>query len=129
MGNNTNFDTNRFIETSTVRQLNNGTFMFMDTFNPGVYYSANRNGNINRIIKTNEKIVTTSNNNTTITTSRSRTKYNCVNYRLPNNGEFVKLHRFNDQLRRIQQVAEKYDGSNITGVYYTDTQTIVVTPK
>ena len=103
--------------------------MFMDTFNPGVYYSANRNGNINRIIKTNEKIVTTSNNDTTITTNRSRTKYSCVNYRRPNNGEFVKLHRFNDQLRRIQQVAENYDGSNITGVYYTDTETIVVTPK
>ena len=46
---NTNFDTNRFIETSTTRQLNNGTLMFMDTFNPGVYYSANRNGTINRI--------------------------------------------------------------------------------
>ena len=86
-------------------------------------------GTINRIIKTNEKIVTTSNNDTTITTNRSRTRYNCINYRRPNNGEFVKLHRFNDQLRRIQQIAENYDGSKITGVYQMENQTIVVTPK
>ena len=130
MGNtNVNFDTNRFIETSSARQLNNGTMMFMDIQNPGVYYSANRNGVINRIIKTNEKVVTTANDNTTTTINRSKTRYSCINYRRPNNGEFVKLHRFNDQLRRIQQVAENYDGSNITGVYYTDTKTIVVTPK
>ena len=126
---NTNFDTTRFIEISTARQLNNGTMMFMDTQNPGVYYSANRNGSLNRIIKTNEKVVTTNNNNTTTTINRPRTRYNCINYRRPNNGEFVRLHRFNDQLRRIQQVAENYNGNNITGVYYTDNQTIVVTPK
>jgi len=129
MGNNFNFDTNRFIETSSTRQLDNGTMMFMDTFNPGVYYSANRNGTINRIIKTNEKIVTTSNNDTTITTNRSRTRYNCINYRRPNNGEFVKLHRFNDQLRRIQQVAENYDSSEITNVYTNGENTILVTPR
>ena len=126
---NTNFDTTRFIEISSARQLNNGTMMFMDTQNPGVYYAANRNGNINRVIKTNEKVVTTDNNNTTTTINRPRTRYSCINYRRPNNGEFVKLHRFNDQLRRIQQVAENYDGGNITGVYYTDNKTIVVTPK
>lgn len=129
---NFNFDTNRFIETSTPRQIQNGTMMFMDTQNPGVYYSANRSGTVNRIIKTNEKIVTTTPNNTTITTNRSKTRYNCVNYRKPY-GNFVMLHRLNDQLRRIQQVAENYDGSNITGVYHVDNQTnnqtIVVTPK
>ena len=33
---NINFDTNRFIETSSARQLENGTTMFMDSHNPSI---------------------------------------------------------------------------------------------
>ena len=126
---NFNFDTNRFIETSTTRQLENGTTMFMDSHNPGVYYSANRNGNVNRIIKTTEQTISTTNNQTTTTDTRKRTRYSKVNYRQPNNGKFVPLHRLNDQLRRIQQVAQNYDSSEITAVFADDTHTIVVTPR
>ena len=126
---NFNFDTNRFIETSTTRQLENGTTMFMDSHNPGVYYSANRNGNVNRIIKTTEQTISTTNNQTTTTDTRKRTRYTKVNYRQPNNGKFVPLHRLNDQLRRIQQVAQNYDSSEITAVFTDDTHTIVVTPR
>tara|TARA_Y100001970_G_scaffold82192_1_gene104077 strand:- start:114 stop:500 length:387 start_codon:yes stop_codon:yes gene_type:complete len=126
---NFNFDTNRFIETSTTRQLENGTTMFMDSHNPGVYYSANRNGNVNRIIKTTEQTISTENNQTTTTDTRKRTRYSKVNYRQPNNGKFVPLHRLNDQLRRIQQVAQNYDSSEITAVFADDTHTIVVTPR
>ena len=126
---NFNFDTNRFIETSTTRQLENGTTMFMDSHNPGVYYSANRNGNVNRIIKTTEQTISTENNQTTTTDTRKRTRYTKVNYRQPNNGKFVPLHRLNDQLRRIQQVAQNYDSSEITAVFADDTHTIVVTPR
>ena len=125
---NFNFDTNRFIENSTPRQIQNGTTMFMDIHNPGVYYSANRNGNINRIIKTTEQTISTTNNQTT-TDTRKRTRYTKVNYRQPGNGSFVQLHRLNDQLRRIQQVAQDYDSSEITAVYTDDTNTIVVTPR
>ncbi len=126
---NFNFDTNRFIETSTTRQLENGTTMFMDSHNPGVYYSANRNGNVNRIIKTTEQTISTTNHQTTTTDTRKRTRYTKVNYRQPNNGKFVPLHRLNDQLRRIQQVAQNYDSSEITAVFTDDTNTIVVTPR
>jgi hypothetical protein len=126
---NINFDTNRFIETSTTRQLENGTTMFMDALNPGVYYSANRNGNVNRIIKTTEKTISTDTHQTTTTDTRKRTRYTKVNYRQPNNGKFVPLHRLNDQLRRIQQVAQNYDNSEITSVFSSDTDTIVVTPR
>tara|TARA_S200000501_G_scaffold195199_1_gene183838 strand:+ start:516 stop:902 length:387 start_codon:yes stop_codon:yes gene_type:complete len=126
---NFNFDTNRFIETSTTRQLENGTTMFMDSHNPGVYYSANRNGNVNRIIKTTEQTISTESNQTTTTDTRKRTRYTKVNYRQPNNGKFVPLHRLNDQLRRIQQVAQNYDSSEITAVFADDTHTIVVTPR
>ena len=125
---NFNFDTNRFIENSTPRQIQNGTTMFMDIHNPGVYYSANRNGNVNRIIKTTEQTISTTNNQTT-TDTRKRTRYTKVNYRQPGNGSFVQLHRLNDQLRRIQQVAQDYDSSEITAVYTDNTNTIVVTPR
>lgn len=126
---NINFDTNRFVETSSTTQISNGTMMFMDTMNPGVYYSANRNGNVNRIIKTNEQVVSAKDNQTTLTTSRKRTRYNRVNYRQPNNGSFIPLHRLNDQLRRIQQVAESYD-YHVTYTY-TDSENnqILVTPR
>ena len=126
---NFNFDTNRFIETSTPRQIQNGTMMFMDSHNPGVYYSANRNGNVNRIIKTTEKTISTGDHQTTMTNTRKRTRYTRVNYRQPRNGSFVPLHRLNDQLRRIQQVAQDYDSSEITSVFTNDTNTIVVTPR
>ena len=126
---NFNFDTNRFIETSTPRQIQNGTMMFMDSHNPGVYYSANRNGNVNRIIKTTEQTISTGDHQTTMTNTRKRTRYTRVNYRQPSNGSFVPLHRLNDQLRRIQQVAQDYDSSEITSVFTNDTNTIVVTPR
>lgn len=126
---NFNFDTTRFIETSTPRQIQNGTMMFMDTQNPGVYYSANRNGNVNRIIKTTEQTISTGANTTTITDTRQRTRYNRINYRQPSNGQFVPLHRLNDQLRRIQQVAQNYDSSEITSVFSSDDNTIIVTPR
>ena len=126
---NFNFDTSRFIETSTPRQLENGTTMFMDSHNPGVYYSANRNGNVNRIIKTTEQTISTTSNQTTMTDTRKRTRYSKVNYRQPSNGKFVPLHRLNDQLRRIQQVAQNYDSSEITSVFTDDTNTIVITPR
>jgi len=126
---NINFDTTRFIETSTPRQLENGTTMFMDAHNPGVYYSANRNGNVNRIIKTSEQTISTASNQTTTTDTRLRTRYTRVNYRQPNNGKFIPLHRLNDQLRRIQQVAQNYNSSDITAVFTDDADTIVVTPR
>ena len=124
-----NFNTNRFIETSTQRQIENGTTMFMDTLNPGVYYSANRNGNVHRVIKTTEQCIETGDNTTTIKKTHKKTRYSRVNYRQANNGKFIPLFRLNDQLRRIQQVAEHYDSSEITNVFTNGENTILVTPR
>lgn len=104
---NTKFDTNRFVENSSPLQLSNGTIQFMDTQNPGVFYTAHRNGNVNRVFKTSE-IYITNTNNTTESVRKRRTRYTRVNYRLPNNGEYVKLHRLTDQLSRIQEAADSY---------------------
>jgi len=126
---NINFDTNRFIETSTTRQLENGTTMFMDTQNPGVYYSANRNGTVNRVIKTKEQVIVANSNETTLTNTRNRTRYSKINYRHPNNGKFVQLHRLNDQLRRIQQVAERYDYAVACTYQDKNNNQVVVMPR
>ena len=126
---NFNFNTNRFVENSTPRQIQNGTMMFMDSYNPGVYYSVNRNGNVNRIIKTTEQTISTGDNQTTLTNTRKLTKYTKINYRNSKNGSYVPLHRLNDQLRRIQNVAQNYDSSEITSVFSNDTHTIIVTPR
>ena len=126
---NFNFNTNRFIETSTPKQIENGTTMFMDSLNPGVYYSANRNGNVHRVIKTTEQNIATGSNTTTTKTTHKKSRYTKVNYRQSVDGQFVPLFRLNDQLRRIQQVAENYDSSEITNVYTNGEHTIVVTPR
>lgn len=123
-----NFNTNRFIEITTPRQIENGTIMFMDSENPGIYYSACKNGNVNRIIKTCEQTITNQENNTTLTDTRLRTVYNRVNYRNPNNGKYVPLFRVNDQLRRIQHVANNYK-RDLVNVNYQNQKTILTIPR
>jgi hypothetical protein len=126
---NTLFDTNRFVENTTLNQMKNGTIQFMDTQNPGVYYTAHRNGNINRVIRTNETVVVTDGTNTTEQFIRPRTRYTQVNYRNPSNGSFVKLHRLSDQLGRIQEVGAFYSTDQTMNVVNADGQTIITTPR
>ena len=126
---NTLFDTNRFVENTSVSQIKNGTIQFMDTQNPGVYYTAHRNGKINRVIKTNETVVTTDGTNTTRQIVRPKTRYFTVNYRNPENGSFVKLHRLTDQLGRIQEVGAFYSTGQTMNVVNADGQTVITTPR
>ena len=126
---NTLFDTSRFVENTSVNQLKNGTLQFMDTQNPGVYYTTHRNGNINRVIKTNETTVTTDGTNTTKQIVRPRTRYFSVNYRNPSNGSFVKLHRLSDQLGRIQEVGAFYSTDQTMNVINADGETVITTPR
>ena len=129
---NTMFDTNRFIETTSVKQQSSGTIQFMDTQNPGVYYTAHRNGNVNRVHKTNEQHIIHDGTNTTQTFGRCKTRYTRVNYRQPN-GTYVKLHRLSDQLGRIQEVADYYNSFdnnvNTTSVIRSNNQSIIITPR
>jgi hypothetical protein len=124
-----NFDTTRFIETSTPRQIENGTVMFMDTKNPGVYYTANRNGNINRVIKTTERNITIGKNTTTTTTTKNCTRYTRVNYRHGYNGDFEPIYRLNDQLRRIQEVADNVGPATAFSIQENDNTKTLITPR
>lgn len=126
------FDTNRFIENTSVNQMKNGTIQFMDTYNPGVYYTAHRNGTVNRVIKTNETIITHDGTNTTQQNVRMKTEYNRINYRPSSNrNDFVRLYRLSDQLGRIQEVAAYYQPRNnkTMNVSKSDSQTIITTPR
>lgn len=127
---NTNFDTNRFVENSSSTQIENGTIQFMDTENPGVYYTAHRNGNVNRVFKTQEVNIT-NDNSATVSNIRSKTRYTRVNHRFANNGSYVKLHRLTDQLSRIQEVANSY-ARGVTTTYTENNGTfnrIMVSPR
>lgn len=127
---NTNFDTNRFVENSSSTQIENGTIQFMDTENPGVYYTAHRNGNVNRVFKTQEVNIA-NDNSATVSNIRSKTRYTRVNHRFANNGSYVKLHRLTDQLSRIQEVADSYT-RGVTTTYTENNGTfnrIMVSPR
>ena len=127
---NNQFDTDRFIEISTPRQMQNGTVMFSDTQNPGVYYAAHRNGNINRIVKTRVTTHINANNSTSpYSVTKNMTKYTRINHRQKNNGSFIPLHRLNDQLQRIQNSANNYTNDIISTSTDMNNNIIVTIPR
>ena len=46
------FDTSRFSDVTSSRQSRNGTVMYRDNQNPGVFYTSHSSGYVRRIIKT-----------------------------------------------------------------------------
>ena len=125
-----NFNTDRFIEISTTRQMENGTVMFSDTLNPGVYYTTHRNGNINRIVKTKVTThVNTNNSEVPYTVTKNMTKYTRINHRQKNNGPFVPLYRLNDQLQRIQSSANNYNNNIISTTTDMNNNIIITIPR
>ena len=125
-----NFNTDRFIEISTTRQMENGTVMFSDTLNPGVYYTTHRNGNINRIVKTKVTThVNTNNSEAPYTITKNMTKYTRINHRQKNNGPFVPLYRLNDQLQRIQSSANNYNNNIVSTVTDMNNNIIITIPR
>lgn len=125
-----NFNTDRFIEISTTRQMENGTVMFSDTLNPGVYYTTHRNGNINRIVKTKVTThVNTNNSEVPYTVTKNMTKYTRINHRQKNNGPFVPLYRLNDQLQRIQSSANNYNNNIISTKTDMNNNIIITIPR
>tara|TARA_B000000557_G_C20795063_1_gene452866 strand:+ start:344 stop:727 length:384 start_codon:yes stop_codon:yes gene_type:complete len=125
---NNNFDTKRFVDVSSERQSNAGTSMFMDSYNPGVYYTIHHNGSINRVIKTNETIITHVNNQTN-TRTRNVNKYTKVNYRNPNNGSYINNMNYIDQLGRIASICNNKFKKPELNVIVTNNSTIIQKPN
>ena len=123
------FDTERFIEVTSDKQFQNGTVMFMDTFNPGIYYTACKSGTVNRVVVKNKMTITRNRFKApTVTSARVERKYTCINYRQPNNGKFVKLNKLNDQLNRIQESSKEYNANHNFTTETRNNMTIITTP-
>jgi hypothetical protein len=140
--NNTNgglmFDTSRFTDVTTSRQQANGTQMYRDNANPGVFYTSSNNGYVRRVIKTNVKTIQSSNaDNNTFTQSVTRSYQ--INPRCTRgdsfntNGKPITCHLLmqnNQRLARIQQMADKFNLKNptLSNISTSGNTQIIVTP-
>ena len=135
------FDTSRFTDVSTSRQQANGTQMFRDNSNPGVFYTSSNNGYVRRVIKTNIKTIMNSNNtaeNSTFTQQVTRSYQ--INPRCERGDSFntagrpITCHllmQSNQRLARIQQMADKFNAKNptITNITTSGNTQVIVTPQ
>tara|TARA_B100000902_G_scaffold391056_1_gene441092 strand:- start:1074 stop:1538 length:465 start_codon:yes stop_codon:yes gene_type:complete len=128
------FDTSRFTDVTTNRQSKNGTQVYRDNANPGVYYSSHRNGYVRRTIKTTVKHI----NNNTTTVSNNTTTYQ-INPRcergdsINSNGKPITsfmIHQGNQRLARIQQMADKFNAKTptVASISTQGNTQIIVTP-
>ena len=107
-----NFNTTRFIDVSTPRQTANGTTVFHDTNNPGVFYASYSSGNVRRIIQT-----TTQTSSPISSTSSNHTTSYTINHRNTNpdsNETFVAINSVNGRLGRIAEMADKFNARRNT---------------
>ena len=111
-----NFNTTRFIDVSTSRQASNGTIVFHDTENPGVFYASYSSGYVRRIIKT-----TTQHSSPFGSSSTNNTVMYPINHRKAaanqSDNTVVQINTVNDRLARIQEMADKFNaqrGSIVT---------------
>jgi len=141
--NNTNgglmFDTSRFTDVTTSRQQANGTQMYRDNANPGVFYTSHNNGYVRRVIKTSVKTIQSSTaDNTTHTQSVTRSYQ--INPRCTRGDSFnttgrpISCHllmQSNQRLARIQQMADKFNLKNptISNITTSGNTQIIVTPQ
>ena len=112
-----NFNTTRFVDVSTSTQQNNGTTVFHDTDNPGVFYASYASGNVRRIIQT-----TTQTSSPADSTSSSNTVSYPINHRNVNaegGNNFVAIRTVSGRLARIAEMADKFNARRNTIVSTT----------
>ena len=108
------FNTSQFTEVTTKRQRNNGTTCYRDNFNPGVYYTSNINGNVNRVIKKQTEVIDRMSNARSVKNVISSYKINPVRFENQESVEnsvkyFETLPTENMRLHRIQTQANKFN--------------------
>ena len=124
-----NFNTTRFVDVSTSTQQNNGTTVFHDTDNPGVFYASYASGNVRRIIQT-----TTQTSSPADSTSSSNTVSYPLNHRNINaegGNNFVTIRTVSGRLARIAEMADKFNARRNTIVSTTvnGDRVTVTTPR
>jgi len=124
-GNTFMFDTSRFTEVTTNRQLKNGTTTYRDNSNPGVFYTSHSSGYVRRVIKT----VVKQENSQGIHTYNENRAYQ-INPR-GNNNSTLMISKGNQRLARIQEMADKFNSRNpsITSIYTRGDQTTTIIPN
>ena len=124
------FNTSRFIDVTNNRQRSNGTTMFLDSNNPGVYYGSYQSGYVRRIVATQS---TRSDLNTGETTTWNNDIIYQINRRCDtatgNGITSVLLPRSNDRLSRIQEMADKFDRENEIITHTTNDFSIMISPR
>ena len=125
------FDTSRFTDVTTKRHLKNGTTVYRDNANPGVYYTSHASGYVRRSVRTSIKEVTSQSTNV---------YYNNLTYQInprvttKNNGEnfchTLLINQGNQRLARIQEMADKFNSKRptLTSIYTRGDTSIIVTP-
>lgn len=124
------FNTQRFIDVTTPRQINNGTQMFLDSNNPGVYYTSHQSGYVRRVI-TSQTSVTDFNTGTTQSFDTQSTYQ--INRRCDHNTgngiTSVLLPRLNDRLSRIQEMADKFDRDLEPVTHTNSSRCVMISPR
>ena len=104
------FNTTRFIDVSTQRQRSTGTQMFLDSNNPGVYYTSTTSGYVYRTVTSQTSVTDFITGRTSTTNSDQMYQINRRCTRNEGNGiTTVLLPRANDRLSRIQEMANKFN--------------------
>ena len=108
-----NFNTSRFIDVTTPRQSAQGTIVFHDIENPGVFYASYQSGYVRRIIQT-----TTQTTSPFGTTTRNKTSMYPLNARKlaedTNDNTYVPITSVSNRLARIAQMADKFNARRNT---------------
>ena len=130
------FNTNQFTDVTTPRQRSNGTTMYRDNNNPGVFYTSHSTGYVRRVIRMKKDKI---NNLTNEKQSyKVQTNYQ-INPMIVENQESITNKRTirimlpteNMRLSRIQTQADKFNKkrfvANESGVIIKDNEIIITT--
>lgn len=124
------FNTNRFIDVSTQRQRSTGTQMFLDSNNPGVYYTSSPSGYVYRTVTSQTSVTDFITGSTSTTNSDQMYQINRRCDRNAGNGiTSVLLPRANDRLSRIQEMANKFDRNLESVIHTNNNRCVMVSPR
>ena len=115
----------RFLDSTTNRQRANGTIMLEDVINPGIYYALTKSGKVYKVSKTRVKTISKSADGNTNVSTRTKTKYNCINH--VKNGARSNINSIINQMERAKSFSEKNNNVSLSNTTQIDNNTIIVT--
>ena len=108
-----NFNTSRFIDVTTPRQSAQGTIVFHDIENPGVFYASYQSGYVRRIIQTTTQVTSPHGNTTSNDTSMYPLNARKTATDL-NDNTYVPITSVSNRLARIAEMADKFNARRNT---------------